>query len=75
MGDSPFSDCYSLKRVNILATTPPTLSNVGFSNVPASFRIYVPYSSDHSVLAAYKAATNWSTWADFIVEMEAPSND
>lgn len=56
----------SLKRVYVKATTPPTLS-ANFNKVP-NFKIYVPYSSDHSVLNAYKAATNWSGFASYMEE-------
>lgn len=31
-------------------------------------KIYVPASNDDSIINAYKAATNWSSYADYIVE-------
>ena len=37
-------------------TTPPTLANS--NGVGGAFKIYVPYSADHSILDAYKTATN-----------------
>ena len=37
---------------------------VGNNNI----KVYVPYSSDHSILEAYKTATNWSTYASLMVE-------
>lgn len=51
-------------NIRMLSTTPPTLG-AGF--VPTDFtgKIYVP---DESV-SAYKAATNWSTWAAYIYPM------
>ena len=71
IGNSIFTDCFSLERLNILATEPPALGNATItSNAATSFKIYVPYSSDHSILTAYKTETNWSAWADYIEEME-----
>lgn len=65
-----FSGCYGLKEIVSLATTPPTIRtsalNIGSS---AGLTIYVPYSADHSVLNAYKAASGWSTFADAMVEL------
>lgn len=59
---------YSLKSVHAKATTPPTLSSGMFNNTPSDMVIYVPYSSDHSVLAAYQTATNWSSYASKMQE-------
>lgn len=44
----------------IAATVPPTLGS--YFQV-SEWKIYVPYSEDHSILEAYKAATNWSAFA------------
>lgn len=66
-----FGTCTSLGEVHIKATQPPTLSaSTVFtdSTLPSDLKIYVPYSEDHSVLDAYKAATNWSAVADKIYE-------
>ena len=67
MGENIFYNCYVLSAVHLLPTTPPTLSNTnaftGTNNI-----FYVPYSSDHSILEAYKTATNWSNFADRIQE-------
>ena len=50
-------------------TTPPTLANSNaFSSIASDCVIYVPYSEDHSILAAYQAASNWSTYASRMVE-------
>ena len=46
-----------LEKVIILAQTPPTISGTPFEGTNYTFKIYVPYSSDHSVLDAYKSAT------------------
>ena len=44
-------------------TTPPALGTGAFPSYTAGFTIKVPAAS----VAAYKAATNWSTYADHIV--------
>ena len=44
-------------------TTPPALGSNAFSSDTAGFTIKVPAAS----VAAYKAATNWSSYADYIV--------
>ena len=69
IGTNAFGRCSSLSVVHMLPTTPPTLSNAYVFNNNASGRIiYVPYSSDHSILNAYKTATNWSNFASSIQE-------
>lgn len=44
-------------------TTPPALGSGAFTSGTAGFTIKVPAES----VAAYKAATNWSSYADYIV--------
>ena len=57
-----------LDRFICRATTPPTVSdNNIFYRKPKA--IYVPYSTDHSVLNAYKAADYWSNSASIIYEL------
>lgn len=56
-----FYQCSSLENITIHATTPPTLADANAFASTGTALILVPYSSDHSILAAYKAATNWST--------------
>lgn len=51
----------------LLPTTPPTLDNTNAINM--FDKICVPYSSDHSILDAYKTATNWSTYASKMEEV------
>lgn len=65
-----FSVMRGLIELHMLSTVPPTVEN---SNAfyQMNGTIYVPYSADHSILDAYKAATNWSTVASKIVE-ESP---
>ena len=57
-----FNSCRSLSTVIVEATTPPTLGTNAFYQNASGRKIYVPYQS----LAAYKAATNWSTYASDI---------
>lgn len=53
-----------LEEIHVRATTPPTLGSTNsFKDMPSTCIIYVPYSSDHSILAAYQSATNWSTFS------------
>lgn len=48
---------------HFLSTTPPTLSNsTVFGGITSDCKIYVPAAS----VNAYKTATNWSTYADYI---------
>ena len=59
-----FKGCYSVRRYNFLATTPPTLSSTDALTVLSGAIIQVPVGCAE----VYKAATNWSTFADHIVE-------
>ena len=68
---SCFSGCKSLYEWHFLSTTPPTLASIGAFSSMTDFggkKIYVPYSADHSVLNAYKTATNWTNFIQYIVE-------
>ena len=60
---------FDLEFIVCKATTPPTLANNAFNNTNSTFKIYVPYSSDHSILNNYQTATNWSTYASRIYEL------
>lgn len=68
IGNYAFQSCQTLKEVHMLPTSPPTLGTNVFSESYKLSSIYVPYSSDHSVLEAYQAATNWSAYASKILE-------
>ena len=57
-----FERCSSLISVTVNATTPPTLGGDAFSDNAAGRKIYAPSGS----VEAYKAATNWSTYASDI---------
>ena len=60
--ESAFVRCEKLLSVTCQATTPPTLGSSAFNNNAAGRKIYVPTAS----VADYKAAENWSTYADYI---------
>ena len=66
-GNYAFYGCNSMREYHFLPTTPPTISTSSIT-VPSNCVIYVPYSSDHSILNAYKTATNWSTYASYMQE-------
>lgn len=65
IGYNAFYYCKKLSLIKLLPTTPPTLSSSGaFSNTAADLQIIVPKGT----LDAYKSATNWSAYADKMVE-------
>ena len=68
IGNSAFATCAALVEVHVKPTIPPTLGTGVFASTPSDAVIYVPYSADHSILAAYQAASNWSTYASRMVE-------
>ena len=66
IGSQCFNGDRSLYEWHFTATTPPTLSNTNaFSNMTdfGGKKIYVPAAS----LSAYQSATNWSTYASYMV--------
>ena len=66
---SAFTNCTGMQEFHFLQTSPPTLGNGSvFNGVPSSCVIYVPYSSDHSILAQYQAAQYWSDISSRIQE-------
>lgn len=61
IGRQSFQGCSSLQYIRIEATTPPTLAST--NAIPSTIgAIYVPDAS----VAAYQAATNWSSFASKI---------
>lgn len=60
---SAFNDCYGMAEYHILPTTPPTLGSTAFNNIVSDCKIYVPSAS----LETYQTATNWSTYASYMV--------
>ena len=65
IGYSAFSNNENLARVICHATTPPVMRDWAFQSVSADLVIEVPAAS----VAAYKAAENWSEYADKIRAM------
>jgi len=75
VGSNFFNGARNMLEFHFAKTTPPTLSSTNaFSNMTdaGGKKIYVPYSADHSILNAYKTASNWSTYASYIYEEAAP---
>ena len=64
MGDRCISWCSNLTTIIILATTPPSIYSTSIENNKALTKIIVPKGS----LDAYKSATNWSKFADYMEE-------
>lgn len=69
IGSGAFARCGDLSNVTELAATPPTIAQEGeggegvFDDEAPGRAIHVPYSPDHDVLSAYRAASGWSTYA------------
>ena len=66
-----FSDCRSLSKITLLASVVCTLGSINvFQNTPISQSSYLGYFGSifvpASLVDAYKAATNWSAYADRI---------
>ena len=73
LGNTALANTERCTEFHFLTSTPPTLNNTNvFNNMTRipNKKIYVPYSEDHSVLEAYQTATNWSTYASYMVEEE-----
>ena len=65
IGTRAFYNCQKLLSIKMFPTTPPTLrSNDVFNGASADLQIVVP----NGTLNAYKSATNWSAYADKMVE-------
>ena len=62
VGYNAFYRCSGLTNVTVNATTPPTLGTNVFKNNASGRKIYAPSGS----VEAYKAATNWSEYANDI---------
>lgn len=67
IGDYAFMGCEKLEQITIGNPTPPTLGENAFTNIAVEYKIYVPYSEDHSIQDAYKLA--WTNYADNIFEL------
>ena len=69
IGGSAFKGCKGMMEYHFLPNEPPALGDTGvFNGIRSDCIIYVPYSSDHSILTAYQTATNWSTYASYMQE-------
>ena len=66
-----FRYCRAMRNYYCYRTEPPNLtsSNV-FNDIPGNCVIWVPKSTDRTVLTAYKTASNWSNYANYMAEME-----
>lgn len=71
-GGTNFSGVY-VRLYIFLSTTPPTLANINaFTGINPICKIYVPDAS----VEAYKAATNWSFYANYIYPLSSkPQSD
>ena len=63
IGDESFNGCTNLTSVILEPTVPPTLGSDCFLGVSNDIKFYVPSES----VDAYKAATNWSAFAEKIL--------
>lgn len=65
IGAGAFANCYGLQYLDFTShTSVPTLANASaLSGIPADCKIRVPAS----LVDEWKAATNWATYADYIV--------
>lgn len=72
IGNNAFAYCYSVAEYHFRSVTPPSLGSNAFTGIISGTIIYVPYSEDHSILEAYKTATNWSSYASKMQEEPAP---
>lgn len=70
IGNSAFSGCSSLKEIYCKPTTPPTGGYNMFYNNASGRKIYVPTES----VEAYKAASEWSAYADDIYGYDFENN-
>ena len=70
IGRSAFSNCTLLTTIEMKPTNPPTLGANAFQNCSSLKQIIVPAGS----LSAYKSATNWSAYANKMVERWDLSN-
>lgn len=69
IGSNTFQYCYGIKEYHLFPVNPPVLNNTNaFGGISSDCIIYVPYSADHSILEAYKTASNWSDYASYMQE-------
>ena len=63
IGSSAFAYSYAMEEYHFQSVTPPTIGSNAFVGIPSDCKIYVPAAS----LSAYQTATNWSTYASYMV--------
>lgn len=68
IGTQVFRNNYSMKNYHFLSSTPPSLTSGAIEGIQSGTHIYVPYSSSHSILNAYKSASGWSSYSTYIQE-------
>lgn len=73
MGQQQFQGCSNLETAIIHATTPPTYTYNIFRDC-GDAKVYVPYSEDHSILAAYQAAWNATYDVPRLAELDENGN-
>jgi hypothetical protein len=71
IGSTTFASSPESNSPKIFVFRRTTPYNIGSTTFNAHARIFVPYSADHSVLNAYKGATNWVNYASQIYELTA----
>lgn len=64
IGNGAFGYCYYVKRIIVKAKIPPTIQASTFNLMSNDHQIIVPIGCGE----VYRQATNWSIFADFIVE-------
>ena len=72
--NSQFSNCSGVHDYYLHQKTPPLLGGTNvFSGIGKQCTIWVPYdeTGERKYLTAYKTATNWSEYADYMKEMES----
>ena len=72
IANSNFTNMQQIQTIVVNVATPPTMTGSTYwTNTNNTFKLYVPYSDDHSILNAYKSATGWSTKANQIYELNS----
>lgn len=60
IGRFGFNNCTALTKITVNATTPPTIADFTFQDVPTSIPVYVPDGAE----TAYQAADYWSVFTN-----------
>ena len=69
IGSQAFYGQTATPDIIIPCNTPPEINANAFYGFNSGFRIWVPYSNDHSILEAYKVAIGFSSKANQIFEL------